>query len=495
MLAHHRLSPVQLARRTREIPGVRHRGERSKQSQVKVGKGCSQSFLAYRLFTGGRGLPSRSGQLPGMDVASTYLKAILGSAGPWIILALAVPIVALGERTVRLVPVLRRWCIPEAVIGGLWASGGLYVLGRLELIEPIRPEVRAWAWAALIRPEPTWLRDSNLGVHEPLLVAFFTCVGLNASWERVRSVARPAVLFTAASAALVVLQNVVGLTLATALGHSPLLGLVCGSVSMTGGHGTSLGFAPLLEDAGLHGAAAIGLAASTFGLLAGALLGGPVGAGRYPQPSPPATRRTAGRPAPSIVSQLGEVIRQPRSTTAHVVVIVLCMKAGAWLGYATAMAGLTLPVQVGGMLFGVAVRRWLDWRETPWFRDDILTSLGSIALSVFLAVAIATIDLEPLGRVAADALFILGAQVLVTVAFAYHVTFRWMGATYSAAVMAAGHAAFALGATPTAVIAIERLENRNGPAPEARIVVPLVAAFLFEVPHAVLITGFLHWPD
>ena len=428
-----------------------------------------------------------------MDVASAYLRAIL--IDPWCVLALAIPIVVLGERTVRLVPALRRWCLPEAVIGGLWASGILSLLAWLDVTDPVESDVDAWVWASLIRAEPSWMDNATLGVHEPLLVGFFTCVGLSASWDRVQRVIRPTSRLIAAASALVVVQNLVGISLAGLLGQPPLLGLVCGSVSMTGGHGTSLGFAPLLEDAGLQGAAAIGLAASTFGLLAGALLGGPVGAGRYPQPSPPATRRTAGRPAPSIVSQLGEVIRQPRSTTAHVVVIVLCMKAGAWLGYATAMAGLTLPVQVGGMLFGVAVRRWLDWRETPWFRDAVLTTLGSIALSVFLAVAIATIDLEPLGRVAGDALFILGAQVLVTVAFAYHVTFRWMGATYSAAVMAAGHAAFALGATPTAVIAIERLENRNGPAPEARIVVPLVAAFLFEIPHAVLITGFLHWPD
>ncbi len=196
----------------------------------------------------------------------------------WFTVALAIPVLLLGELFVRRIRLLSRFNIPAPVAGGLLLS--LLVLGGHVsglFAATFQTSVTAQWWTWLVTTEPDWIQAPSKNVNLPFLVAFFTCIGLNASWTLVRKGSTQVLSFLALAGMLAVIQNLIGVGLARVLGVSPLLGLVCGSVTMTGGHGTALGFAADLEKAGLPGAAVLGVAAATFGLVTGGLIGGPVG--------------------------------------------------------------------------------------------------------------------------------------------------------------------------------------------------------------------------
>ena len=196
----------------------------------------------------------------------------------WFAVALAIPVLLLGEFLVRRIKLLSRFNIPAPVVGGLLLSL-LILAGNLTgwLAAKFETGVAAPWWTWLVTIEPEWVNAPSKNVNQPFLIAFFTCVGLNASWSLVKKGSSWVLIFLAISTVLAVAQNLLGVPLAKMMGQSPLLGLVCGSLTLAGGVGTALGFAPELEKAGLQGAAAVSVAAATFGLVAGGLLGGPLG--------------------------------------------------------------------------------------------------------------------------------------------------------------------------------------------------------------------------
>src|SRR6185503_19271551 len=196
----------------------------------------------------------------------------------WFAVVLAIPVLLLGEFLVRRVSWLARFNIPAPVVGGLLVAL-LALFGNVSggFAAKFETSVTARWWTWLVTIEPDWIKAPSRNVNQPFLVAFFTCIGLNASWSLVRRGSWPLLLFLLLSALLAVVQNLVGVPLAKLLGSPPLLGLVCGSLTLTGGVGTALGFAPELEKAGLSNAAVVSVAAATFGLVAGGLLGGPLG--------------------------------------------------------------------------------------------------------------------------------------------------------------------------------------------------------------------------
>ena len=182
----------------------------------------------------------------------------------WFAVVLAVPVLLLGELLVKRIGLLSRFNIPAPVVGGLLIS--LLVLGGNVtgvLAAKFETSVTAPWWTWLVTTEPEWAKAPAKNVNLPFLVAFFTCIGLNASWRLVKRGSLQVLLFLALAGGLAIIQNGLGVALARLLGVSPLLGLVCGSVTMTGGHGTALGFAGDLEKAGLQGAGVIGVAASS----------------------------------------------------------------------------------------------------------------------------------------------------------------------------------------------------------------------------------------
>ncbi|MCW5554988.1 MAG: sodium/glutamate symporter [Verrucomicrobiae bacterium] len=417
----------------------------------------------------------------------------------WFTVALAIPILLLGEVLVKRIGVLSRFNIPAPVVGGLLLSL-LVLLGNVTglFAAKFQTSVAAQWWTWIVTTELEWVNAPSKSVNLPFLVAFFTCIGLNASWMLVKRGSLQVLLFLALAGVLAVVQNGLGVALAKLMGVSPLLGLMCGSVSMTGGHGTALGFAGDLERAGLQGASVIGVAAATFGLVAGGLLGGPVGGAlirrRNLKPVSSAdVRLESGQTSePGILADLGALARYGRQFLIHLALLLVCVKVGAWVSYLIQQTKITFPVYMGAMILGVAVRNVVDLSGGRWIKTEVIDRLASVTLGIFLAIAMMSLNLIELANTAAPMLVILAVQVTVIGFFAWFVTYRVMGRDFDAAVMAGGHCGFGLGATPNAVANMKALVERFGPAPRAFLVVPIVGAFLIDFVNAMNITFFLN---
>ncbi|MDP1568762.1 MAG: sodium/glutamate symporter [Vicinamibacterales bacterium] len=392
-------------------------------------------------------------------------------------LALAAVLLFLGYGVRARVPFLNRYNIPAPVIGGfLFAAAAL----GLRLGEVLR-----------------FTFDTTL--QAPLMIAFFTTIGLGASLGLLKKGGPQVVLFWALASALAIVQNLVGLAAAAGLGVHPALGLLAGSITMTGGHGTGAAFGPLVEQQhGVPGALALAMGAATFGLVAGGLIGGPIATGlirRYgltpaaaPALVPPAAEGPAPAASPSEV--LGGEAASSYGLLKTIAIILVAMALGSllsrFLGQFT-----TLPAYIGAMLVAAAIRNLADASRLIALDQRIIDDLGTIALSLFLAMALMSLNLIELLALALPMLAILALQVAVLAGFAWFVTFRVMGRDYDAAVMAGGHCGFGLGATPNAVANMESIVEKFGAAPRAFLVVPMVGAFFIDFTNAVIITTFL----
>ncbi|WP_377703447.1 sodium/glutamate symporter [Pseudoduganella sp. UC29_71] len=213
------------------------------------------------------------------------------ACSPWYLLLLAIPILLLGEWLLRRVPLLARINIPVPVAGGLLFSAACLSINLSGLAAvSFGTKVSAGWWTWLVTPDIEWLARPAKNLNLPLLIAFFTCVGLGAPLRVLLGGGRMLVVLLLATTVLSALQNAAGVAVAVALGAPALLGVACGSLTLVGGHGTALGFASRFEQAGLASAATIGASAATFGLVAGALLSGPLGAWLLRKVSPIAAR-------------------------------------------------------------------------------------------------------------------------------------------------------------------------------------------------------------
>ncbi len=417
----------------------------------------------------------------------------------WIFVLMAIPVLLLGEFLVRKIKLLSRFNIPAPVVGGLLISLAVLfgkISGLFNFEFTTKVDARWWTW--LVTTEIDWAKNPVVEAQRPFLVAFFTCIGLNASWALAKKGSVQVVIFLAIATVLAVIQNSVGVLLAKLLGVSPLLGLVCGSVTMTGGHGTALGFASLLEKSGLPGAGVLGVAAATFGLVTGGLIGGPIG-GRLIQKNKlksSATAEThlemAADKESGILKDFRALIGFGKNFLLHFIVLLVCIKLGAWLSYFIQQTRMTFPVYMGAMLLGVIVRNAVDSSGGRWIKTEIVDALGSVALGLFLAIAMMSLNLVELANAAVPMLIILSVQVAIMAAFAWFVTFRAMGRDFDAAVIAGGHCGFGLGATPNAVANMKSLVENFGAAPRAFLVVPIVGGFLIDFANAICITAFIN---
>jgi ESS family glutamate:Na+ symporter len=350
----------------------------------------------------------------------------------------------------------------------------------------------------LVTTEPEWLAGPEKNVNQPFLVAFFTCIGLNASWSLVKKGSGYALLFLGVTALLAVSQNLLGVVLAKMMGEAPLLGLVCGSLTLTGGIGTALGFAPELEQAGLGQAAVVSVAAATFGLVVGGLVSGPLGGwliqrNQLKSAAAAGVHLEAGHPGVSeIRTDLRNLWRRGKTGWWHLLLLLLCIKAGAWVSYFIQASGITFPIYMGAMILGLVVRNVADACGSRWLKAEIVDTLGSVMLGLFLVIAMMSLNLIELAHSAVPMLVILGAQIVLMGLFGWFVTFPVLGRSYDAAVMVAGQSGFALGGTANAVASMRSLVANFGPSPRAFLIVPIVGGFLIDFINALNITVFLN---
>jgi ESS family glutamate:Na+ symporter len=403
---------------------------------------------------------------------------------PWWLLAAAVPVLSLGEFLVRRVRWLARFDIPVPVVGGFAIT--------------IETKTAAPWWTRLVTAGPEWRTAPPAPIFLPFSTAFFTCVGLNASWSVAKRGSWQLLVFLLLATLLGVLQNVLGVALARALGASPYLGLLCGSVTLTGGPSTALGFAPEFQKAGFAAAPTAGAAAAMFGIVTGSLLGGAVGGTLVRRRAlrkvieAAGVAATAEKPRRTFFHVAAELFRDPLDLVTHLLTLLLCMKLGAWVSLWIRQAGVTFPVYMGAMLVGIALRNVLDAAAVKVLSSASIDRLGTVALGIFLAVAMSSLNLLELRTLAAPMLVILSSQVILTVLFAFFVTFLTMGRDYDAAVTSAGHVGFGLGITANAVATMDVLTEKFGPAPRALLIVTIVGAFLIDLTNALTITVYLN---
>jgi glutamate:Na+ symporter, ESS family len=418
--------------------------------------------------------------------------------GPFALLFLAIPVLLFGEMLARHVGWIRRSNIPPAIIGGLLAALVLFALAEFA---PGRVTLQgstgnaAWLWPVLPQLDFSGVKPTD--VERPLLILFFTCVGLNASWGVARRGGIPLVVYLVIAAFIGVLQAVTGVATARALGENPLMGLMAGNVALMGGFGTAAGFASDFEKAGLQGAATIGIAAAAFGVIAGGLLAGFVGGrlveGRLQlRPRGASGVGESSDGATGFVVELRELGRQAGPVATHLLLLLGCMKVGAFLSVAIQRMGVTFPVYMGSMLVAAAVRNIHDAVRGSWIRTEMADGIGSVALMWMLAVVMVDLQLSQLAHAALPMLIILAIQVTLIAVVCYWLVFRLMGKDYEAACMSAGMIGFGLGATSNAVATLRVLAVRFGPAPRAFLIVPIVGAFLIDFFNAFITTTALN---
>ncbi len=375
----------------------------------------------------------------------------------------------LGEAARRRARVLSRHAVPGPVVGGLLVATGVTALRALG--HPIA-------------------FDTSL--QSPLMVAFFTAIGFGASLPVLRRGGPAVALLLAIATAVGAVQNLVGVGIARALGAPPLLGVIAGSLTLMGGPATGLAFAPLFEQAGVPGAATLAVASAMVGIVAGGLVGGPIGTWLVERQRRAPSRGGTGDGATATVPAAADAsgTAGARGLVESLVVLLAAMAAGSWVSAGLARLGLTLPSYVGAMVAAAAIRNIDDWtgRRLPHRRLD---ELGSAALALFIAMALMTLKLWELASLAAPMAVILAAQVAVTAALSVWPTYRLMGRDYDAAVTASGFCGFMLGTTANAMANLGALTDRHGPAPRAYLVVPMVGAFFVDFTNALLVTACL----
>lgn len=382
-------------------------------------------------------------------------------------------VLLLGRGLVARVGFLRSYNIPEPVAGGLVVALLLLILRTFDI------EVRF---------------DTSL--QTPLMLAFFATIGLSADLASLKKGGRIVGIFLLAVIGLLVVQNAMGIGLATLLGLDPLMGLLTGSITLAGGHGTGAAWGAVFsEKYGLASASELALASATFGLVLGGLIGGPVARllikrvqvpGCNPQQAP---RLPRGFEQPNKERSI-----TPFSFVETLALIAVSLLAGNLLNGLLQGTAFELPTFVCVLFVGVVLRNSLSALGLYQVFEREVSVLGNVSLSLFLAIALMSLKLWDLAALALPIFIILAVQALVMALFAIFVTFRVMGANYDAAVLAAGHCGFGLGATPTAIANMQAVTQRYGPSQIAFLVVPMVGAFFIDIVNVIVIKLYLTLP-
>ena len=379
----------------------------------------------------------------------------------------AIILLLLGRWIKKKVNFFERFFIPAPVIGGTLFSIILLIGHQTE----------------------SFTFTFNNDIKNLLMIAFFTTVGFSASLKILAKGGVGVALFLLAATILVILQDIVGPVLAKALGIDPLLGLAAGSIPLTGGHGTSGAFGPYLEDLGASGATVVAVASATYGLIAGCLIGGPIGRRLMIKNNLKPTENKSGIDD-SLLGTESEVTEE--RIFSAVVYIGIAMGIGATITLMLGKAGIKFPAYLMGMVVAAIIRNILDFnhKQLPFNEIGIV---GNISLSLFLSMALMSMKLWQLIDLAVPLIVILLVQTLLMAVFAYFVTFNIMGRDYDAAVMSTGHCGFGLGATPNAMANMETFTAANGPSVKAFFIIPIVGSLFIDFINAAVIQGFATW--
>ncbi len=368
---------------------------------------------------------------------------------------------------------LSKYCIPPSVVGG-------FVFALLILIFKMTDIA-------------TVTLDTTL--QNIFMTAFFTSIGFTASIKILKQGGFKVITFLGLAVTLVILQNIVGVSLASAFHLSPLLGLCTASIPMVGGHGTSGSFGPILEEMGVTGATTVSFASATFGLIMGSIIGGLVARLLIHGKKLKTVRDENSKNPPTEVGDYNEEnhnILSFKKLMNGACLLFIAMGLGSIVSDFIQLTGLTFPSYIGAMLVAAIIRNIYDFSGKELVEKEIET-LGGLSLSFFLTMALMGLKLWELFDLALPLIVMLIAQVLLVGLFAYIITFKVMGKTYEAAVFSSAICGFGMGATPNAIANMDELTNRYGFVPTPYFVVPIVGCLFIDFVNSAIITIFINF--
>ncbi|ABV38988.1 sodium/glutamate symporter [Shewanella sediminis HAW-EB3] len=388
----------------------------------------------------------------------------------------AILVLFIGHFVNRHVASFRKYNIPEPIVGGLIVAAIITILHFNNV--------------AL---------EFTLSMQNTLMLMFFSTVGLAASYKLLLKGGSKVFIFLGIASLYIVIQNAVGVSLATTLGLEPLMGLIAGSITLSGGHGTGAAWAQTFSDTYGINTLEFAMAAATFGLVMGGIIGGPVAQRLINKNDLLSSYGVGGnhhKDHPDLLTydQLEEDRVTAKSILEVLFLLLLCVAGAKWIGSLVStmdIGWLKMPDFVYALFLGVVITNITELSRGYKINSESVDVLGTVSLSLFLAMALMNLKLWEIFDLAVPLLIILLVQTITLAFFAYFVTFRLMGSNYDAAVMAGGHCGFGMGATPTAVMNMGALVSRTGPSPQAFMVVPIVGAFFIDIVNAIILQGYL----
>lgn len=367
----------------------------------------------------------------------------------------------LGIHLKKRIRFLQKFCIPSPVIGGFLISILIWLLRSADLLEV----------------------SFETSLQSILMVAFFTTVGMEGSLKILRSGDKTLFIYLGICWTVALFQNSFGAALAALLGENPVIGVMAGSVSLTGGHGGAATFGGMAEELGVASASVAAISAATFGLIAGSLLGGPMAHFliRKHRINPQTNAEK-----PDVVKQ--NLLPQVKDIDVHsflkmlaliLGIMVVGRYASAWF---TKLTDFTLPAYVGAMLIAIIVRNLNDYLGWLTFRESSVNLISEVSLGLFLSMAMISLKIWQLQSIAFSLFFILFLQTAALSAFVVFIVFRLLGKNYDAAVMCAGLMGHGLGATPNGMANMSAVcERYQANSTKAFMIVPLSGAVLIDI--------------
>lgn len=383
-------------------------------------------------------------------------------------LAVSVLVLILGQFLKKRINFLEKFCIPAPVIGGLLFAVLTCVCYSLGIAE--------------------FTFDDTL--REVCMVFFFTSVGFQANLKVLKSGGKSLFIFLGLVVVLIVFQNFLALGVSKLLHLDPLVGLCTGSIPMVGGHGTAGAFGPVLEDFDVKGATTICTAAATFGLIAGSLIGGPIGKRLIDRKK---LLDTAVAEDDSIlVEDEKKHERHTNMYAAAVFQLIIAVGIGTIISELLTKTGLTFPIYIGAMIAASVIRNIGEYSGKFDIYMGEINNLGGICLSLFLGMAMITLKLWQLAELALPLIILLSAQLILMILFTYFVVFNVMGRDYDAAVLSAGTCGFGMGATPNAMANMQAICDRYVPSVKAYLIIPLIGSLFADFLNSLVITFFIN---
>lgn len=383
-------------------------------------------------------------------------------------LAVSVLVLILGQFLKKRINFLEKFCIPAPVIGGLLFAVLTCVCYSLGIAE--------------------FTFDDTL--REVCMVFFFTSVGFQANLKVLKSGGKSLFIFLGLVVVLIVSQNFLALGVSKLLHLDPLVGLCTGSIPMVGGHGTAGAFGPVLEDFDVKGATTICTAAATFGLIAGSLIGGPIGKRLIDRKK---LLDTAVAEDDSIlVEDEKKHERHTNMYAAAVFQLIIAVGIGTIISELLTKTGLTFPIYIGAMIAAAVIRNIGEYSGKFDIYMGEINNLGGICLSLFLGMAMITLKLWQLAELALPLIILLSAQLILMMLFTYFVVFNVMGRDYDAAVLSAGTCGFGMGATPNAMANMQAICDRYVPSVKAYLLIPLIGSLFADFLNSLVITFFIN---